>query len=400
MKNFSLYLILLSSLTLISCGTSASYTANTGIEDGIYYNPDYASLKASASAEQAYIAELTSETKAAKIYSQPADTIRLGETRNVELPLEPEKTYVVLLDGETYQERLSKFDDDSDLTFSINFEYGFGAGYYGGWNPYYRWHGPSYYWGWHTAWYDPWYYPYYDPWYRPWYGPRYAWGWYDPWHYPYYDPWYYPWYGHIYPPVYPGFYPGPGGIHHHDVVYGRRELAHHNTRQNNAIRHTAIKERSPQSVHERGRSGIGENSGISQIRGREVQRTTPGNIHTQTQNTRQGSVNTGGEMRSSTTQRTGIRNSRQGNGSEQYRQSSSNSNRGKTKVSTSYSNGNSGAYSNTNRSGSSYQNSGSSHNSSRSTYSQSRNSGSSSGSSYRSSGSSSSGSSRSTGSRR
>lgn len=396
MKNFSLYLILLSSLILTSCGTSASYTSNTGIEDGIYYSPDYASLKASASAEEAYIAELTSETKAARIYSQPADTIRLGETKSVNLPLEPEKTYVVLLDGETYEERLSKFDDDSDLTFSINFEYGFGAGYYGGWNPYYRWHGPSYYWGWHGAWHTPWHYPYYDPWYNPWYGPSYAWGWYDPWYYPYYDPWYYPWYGPMYPPVYPGFYPGPGGVHHRDVVYGRRDLAHHTPRTNSGIGQKSTHDRGQVAGRERIRGSYSENSGISQIRGRDVQRTTPGKIQSEALNTRQGAVNSGNGVTRSSTQRSGIRNTQQGNSSDKYRQSSSNSSRERAKVTTSYSNGRSNTSGNIHRSGSNYQNT----HSSRSSYSQSRSSGYSSGaSSVRSSGSSS-GSSRSTGGRR
>lgn len=398
MKNFSIYLVLLSSLILTSCGTSASYTSSNGIEDGIYYNPDYASLKASTLAEETYIAELTKETKASRIYSEPVDTIHLGETKNVELPLEPDKTYVVLLDGETYEERLNKFDDDSDLTFSINFEYNVGVGYNWGWNPYYRYYGPSYYWGWRSAWYDPWYYPYYDPWYYPWYGPSYAWGWYDPWYYPYYDPWYYPWYPY-HPHVYPGYYPGPhypGGHHHHDVVYGRRDLAHNQHNHNSGIHKAALSERVPDN-RVRPVPTRTENSGISQIRGREIKRTTPGNVNREINNTRQSTINSD-KRETATPQRTNIRNTQSGNNSDKYRQSSNNSNRRRTNASASYSTerSNTSGSGTVNRSNHSYQN----NRSTQSSYSQSRSSGYSSGATSGRSSGSSSGSSRSTGGRR
>ena len=130
MKNFSLYIVLLSTLILTSCGTSASYTSSAPFEDGIYYTPDKASIDAAVSAEQKQIAALTEETKAKKVCTEAVDTIVLGETsKDITLPLELNKSYVVLLEGETYEERFKKFEDEEDYTFSINFEMGYGAGY-------------------------------------------------------------------------------------------------------------------------------------------------------------------------------------------------------------------------------------------------------------------------------
>ena len=371
MKKISICLILLSSLILTSCGTTASYTDSRTIQDAIYYNPDYASIKAATEAEQNHIAQLTSQTKASKIYSEPADTIVLGETRNVTIPLEPEKTYVVLLEGETYEDRFNKFEEGSDRTFSINFEYNFGYGYDWGWNPYYyhhspsyyRWHTPSYYWGW------------YDPWYSPWYGygPHYYYysGWYDPWYYPgfypgyyagYYPPYYDPWYGPMYPPMYLPIAPGPGGVGHKDVVHGRREIAR------------ATPAAAPASHRESVRRAPAQQS-ISQVRGN--------NTDNRSQTT------------ASSTQRRGVKDAKQGNTSDKYRQSATQTQKGATRSSSSYNNSSTQRYQS------------SQGQSSRSTYNQNRNNSYSgrsssynSGSSYRSSGNTSGGGSSRTGGRR
>ena len=82
----------------------------------------------------------------------------------------------VLLEGETYEMRIRKFDGDiyvsvKDKPWFNNCCWGCGAAFVAGW------------WGW-NRWYDPWYY---DPWYGPWRDP-----WYRPWYRPWYDPWYYP----------------------------------------------------------------------------------------------------------------------------------------------------------------------------------------------------------------
>lgn len=394
MKKISLCVILLGSIIITSCGTSASYTSGTSILDGIYYNPDYSAIKASTAAEEAYIAELTSETKASRIYSAKADTIVLGESRQIDIPLEPEKSYVVLLEGETYEERFNKFNDDQEPSFTINFEYNFGYGYNWGWNPYHRWYAP-----WYHSWYDPWYDPWYNPWYSPWYGPGYAWGWYDPWYYswydpwysPWYNPWYNPWYGPGYPPVHPGFGPGPGGPHHHkDIIYGRRDLNRDGVshpsgiksqRERDNARNQRLAEAARQGDNAIRPDGLG---GVNQVRGREIKRTNPVTA------SERSSVNA---SQGSATQRTGIRNSQDTGTNTKYRQSSGSSSR-KSATTTATSSSNS-------RNTTGYYNP-SQHNTNRSSYSQSRNSSysGSSGSSYRSSGSTSGGGGQRTGGRR
>ncbi len=372
MKNFSICLILLSSLILISCGTTASYTGSSTIQDGIYYNPDYAAIKAATEAEQTHIAQLTSETKASKIYREPVDTIVLGETRNVNIPLEPEKTYVVLLEGETYEERLNKFDEGSDRTFSINFEYNFGYGYDWGWNPYYYHHTPSYYW-WHRPSY---YWGWYDPWYSPWYGygPAYYHygGWYDPWYYPgfypgyyagYYPPYYDPWYGPMYPPMYlpPPPPPGPGGAGHKDVVHGRRDIARTTPAAAPASHRESVRRAPVQQ-------------GINQVRG------NGSGSNTQT---------------ASSTQRRGVRDAKQGNSSDKYRQSATQTQKGTTRSSGSYTNSSNQRYQS-----SQGQSSRSTYNQNRSNSYSGRSSSYSSGSSYRSSGNTSGSGATRTGGRR
>lgn len=312
MKNISLYIVLLSTLILTSCGTSASYTSGTLFQDGIYYTPDKAAIEAAASAEQKQISALTEETKTKRIHPEAADTIVLGETsRNVTLPLELDKSYVVLLEGETYEERFKKFDDEDDYTFSINFEMGYGVGY----SHYYPWHSPvyyrpaHYYYGWYNPWYEPWYDPWYSPWYYPsyypYYGPSYYYGWYDPWYYPGFYPGYYP----IYPNIYP-----IGGIATNDVVHGRRDL----TRNNNTT--TA----QISNGNRLNRSTTTSATGVNQIRGRELKRggTTAAN------STGSSTVK---ENNGTIPSRNGVRN--------QYRASSSQNNRKEQTTSTGRDNG-------------------------------------------------------------
>lgn len=281
MKNFSLYIALLSTLILTSCGTSASYTAGAAYQDGIYYQPDYNSLQAAQSAEQSKLAALTEETRAKKVYTEPVDTIVLDQTsKDITVPLEMDKKYVVLLEGETYEERFKKFDDESDYTFSINFEYGYGNHFYGypysyaypyrstwhlSW--YHPWYGPSYHYGWYDPWYDPWYYPGYYPYY-PYYGPAYAYGWYDPWYYPGYYP--------MYPPIYPGYYPGGSGVASKDVIYGRRDLHRDGNRPANVAHN-----RNQRDVQKKQTATTSAITGANQIRGRELNRTTSAAVRDQ-----------------------------------------------------------------------------------------------------------------------
>lgn len=341
MKKISLYMALLGALVLTSCGTSASYSNSAYMEDGIYYMPDQASLRASISADQAQIAQLTSQTRESATYHRDVDTLVLDQSRNVNVPLELDKTYVVLLDGETYEERFNKFDND-DYSFTINFEYNIGVGYgYPYYNPYYswRWYSPRYYtpyyaWGWYDPWYDPWYYPpYFGPYYSPYYSPYYAWGWYDPW----YDPWYY------YPHIYPGYYPGhPGPGHYKDVVHGRRDP--HRP-------HTTVADRKPHNTGNRPTNN--RPSDIRPTNSGDYNRPVTDNTIRKNREikeiSRPGSTSVSSSERK-TVQRTGVHNnnSRASSSSSKYRQSanpthkrssvSSGSNRNNTNVNATYSN--------------------------------------------------------------
>lgn len=264
MKKKSLYLILLGALSLTSCGTSASYTNSSLIEDGIYYTPDYVSIRQAHNQQRQEIATLTQETKNRndRTYTSPTDTIVLGETKSVTLPLELDKTYVVLMDGESYEERFNKFND-ANYTFSINFDYSLGTyPYYYGWN---GWYAPSYYGMWYDPWYSPWHYHRYDRWYSywygpswfTWYGPNYPWGGYDPWYNPWYDPWYYNYHAPYY------YY---ASHHSRDVIYGRRD-DHTSATRSNGVRSTS----------QMGTRAYSSNSGAQQVRGTAAAQRTNSN---------------------------------------------------------------------------------------------------------------------------
>ena len=363
MKNFSLYIVLLSTLILTSCGTSASYTSSAPFEDGIYYTPDKASIEAAVSAEQKQIAALTEETKAKTVCTEAVDTIVLGETsKDITLPLELDKSYVVLLEGETYEERFKKFEDEEDYTFSITFEMGYGAGYgyYYPWytHAYYR---PAhYYYGWYNPWYEPWYDPWYSPWYYPsyypYYGPSYYYGWYDPWYYPGFYPGYYPMYPHTYP---------IGGITSNDVIHGRRDLSRNSN--------TSVAQISGGNRHNRTTTAAPATS-VNQIRGRELNRGGAPSVkgdNTGTVTGNNGTIPT----------RNGVRNNYRASSSQNTRKEQTASGRDNGRATYQYNNNatqSTGASINYNQSRSNYQ-SGYSGGGSRST-------GSSSGSSYRTGG--------------
>ena len=185
-KRFGLMLILAFAALATSCGTSGYY-ASTSYEDGIYYRP-------------------TKEERAKMIAEQQA-LREQAEQRQYDQYLakdEDGNLYVVteLLDGETYESRLHKFDSPwyTNPYWYDTWNYGWYNSWYG-YRPYYAYGYPYYgYYGYY-GYYNPWYYSwgYYDPWY--WgagaYGSWYAWNYWDR------ARWYDRYYGH-------GYGPGPG----------------------------------------------------------------------------------------------------------------------------------------------------------------------------------------------
>ncbi|MBR5856561.1 MAG: hypothetical protein IKY70_04745 [Bacteroidales bacterium] len=235
MKNNILFVILVGSMFLISCGTlhHTSYNSQNFV-NGIYYTPDPQESNRINEARGKFN-ELAEETNSVLNPTQSSGSDYNNGT-------------VTTNTGEL-QEYLAIADKYSTPEYSVNIE--FSNPYIGGWYPstsyeslwgtgpslhigtYYSWYNPWYYrYSWYgPGWYDPWYYgsTWYSPWYSPWYSSWYG-GWYDPWYGPGYYPGYHPGY---YPGHYPGFYPGghpgfyPNTPPHHapdrNIYYGKRE---------------------------------------------------------------------------------------------------------------------------------------------------------------------------------
>ncbi len=243
----------------VSCGTSA-YFSNNSFENGIYYTPAKPSA-AQVAKERAELAELQNETK--KTISKYYLVKTESSEDNVS---EQNATIIPLADGETYEERLTKFDSPQ-YTVNLNITYDpwydwYAFPYYGwsywsrpywcrygfSWNYWHHWH--------HFGWYDPWYDPWYGPW-DPWYGPYYSWynPWFDPWYGPYYG-WYNPWHHGGYWPAY-----GPNAGRGRDIYYGSR---------NNVAGSSyspVAGNRNSGSSYRRVSSGADTKSGYNQVRG-------------------------------------------------------------------------------------------------------------------------------------
>ena len=223
MRNNILLVLIASSLFFFSCGTMSRTAQNgqTGFTNSIYYSPDKGEeLAYNQSKEE--LAQVQNETTS--FLDGRNQTIYVGDTNVVTIDYNPEYTYSIVDNDESYEARLRKFDSP---VYTVNIEwnspynydwYNWNSwhtyGYWGWHNPWYRhscWHNPWYY-GYGYAWHSP-YYGWYDPWY---YG--YGHGWYDPWYYGYGYGWYDPWWGH-------GWNPAPFPSHNHphrDIYYGHR----------------------------------------------------------------------------------------------------------------------------------------------------------------------------------
>ena len=124
-------------------------------------------------------------------------------------------------DGETYEARLHRFDDEPVESYTVYVDY------YGWDNPWYNpWWGPAYYYSWYSpwrhsyAWYNTWWY---DSWYGyGWRDPYWysGWAWYDPW---YHCSWYNCYWGPHYGPYYYSWNYGWRGYNHHHRHYSHSD---------------------------------------------------------------------------------------------------------------------------------------------------------------------------------
>lgn len=231
-------------LGAVSCGT-ASYTSS-GYANSIYMTAETATP---AQKEQDAVRLDNLQARTTETIKQYSSTTAAQIETAAAIPLS---------EGETYEERLTKFDSpqyvvniEVDYTPWYDWRYGY-YHYYGWYDPFW---GPGYHWGW----YDPWYGPYWG-WRDPWYGWGGYWGgWYDPWYGwgGYWGGWYNPWY-----PPYPGwYYPGHGHINARDRYYGRNNSS---TYRNNTVANNQ-----GGSIYRRNSSGTvtSRNGNYSQIRG-------------------------------------------------------------------------------------------------------------------------------------
>jgi hypothetical protein len=150
---------------------------------------------------------------------QQVDTLYMtNESRMVEIDAEPDRTYLIVDESDSYARRLRMFEEEEYTPPTVNINVGAGYGY-------------GYDWPYYSSWYTPgWSFgAYYSPWYRssPWIGYNYWDSWY---YYPgYYRPWYYG--GH-----YSYYYP-----HHHHYYNDYNSNVHYGRRTANAssVRHAS-----------------------------------------------------------------------------------------------------------------------------------------------------------------
>ena len=202
-KRFGFLAILAFAALASSCGTS--YYTTSMYDDGIYYRPTKDSRARMIAAQEAL-----REKEEMRRYDQ---YLARDEQGNL---------YVVteLMDGETYESRLRKFDSPW---------YTPGVWYGNSWTWGYAWLDSYYGWGYPYHYHYSWGHPYYYGRYNPYYG----WGYYDPWYWGIGS--YAGWYGynywnrHHYPHYWwsggHGHVPGSGSRRSNSVVYTPRNIA-------------------------------------------------------------------------------------------------------------------------------------------------------------------------------
>ena len=229
MKNNLLFLLAAITFALTSCGTTGqvAYNNSQKYSNSIYYTPTSNNsnyLQEQQELERLQQSTLNAMEKSTQYTSYDSrtntETIYVGNSNEVNIDYNPNITYTIVDDSESYQARLRKFDSP---TYTINIETDYYDYYYPWWDirfswgyPYYSRYTSYYSWRWNHSWYDPWY----DPWYYPYNHYPYH---YYAYHYGPYPGYYYPGFYHpsFYPsPYYPGYYPGHKPHHKPDVGPG------------------------------------------------------------------------------------------------------------------------------------------------------------------------------------
>ena len=152
-------------LFLSSCGTATKYASVT-FDDAVYQKPGsnkYVVVDTRQDQELTQLREKTHNSEQAIINGKIVEPLYADEYGNVEVNLDEEKSYIILNPGESFEERLKKFDAP-DFRITINMSSIWDLmndpwGYY--WSPYsWRVYGRMY--GYHY--YSPFNHPYYNPW--------------------------------------------------------------------------------------------------------------------------------------------------------------------------------------------------------------------------------------------
>ena len=159
-------------LLLSSCGTATKYASVT-FDDAVYQKPGsnkYIVVNTEHEQELAQLREKTQKSEQAIVNGRIVEPLYVDEQGNVEITLDEEKSYIILHPGESFEERLRKFDSpDYRINITVNPMWAFN--YYPWdyfWNPYsWRMYGRMF--GYHH--FMPFGYRYYDPWnYNYYYG--------------------------------------------------------------------------------------------------------------------------------------------------------------------------------------------------------------------------------------
>jgi hypothetical protein len=174
-------------LLISSCATTTRYTSSNTFEDAVYQRPqsgNYIVVNTQQDSDINRLRNKTKESNAVFINGKLVEPVYANEKGEVNINLEQEKTYIILQEGESFEDRLTMFDSPNyniNITFST---WDFYNPWY--WDMYYI-PRPGYRFG-GSLYYHPWY----NPWYRPWYSPVYSyWGFYN-------NPWYWGWNRHFY----------------------------------------------------------------------------------------------------------------------------------------------------------------------------------------------------------
>ncbi len=267
MKN-RIIISLLLGFILSSCGTTTRY-ASSSYEDAIYQRSgqsSYIVVNTEADLEISELRGKTQESNRVIINGKVIEPAYVDQQGNVEIEAKPDVTYIILNPGESFEERLTKFDQPQyniNITYNtldfynpwlLDYRYNRYAYMSRGWRTYWSWYYPHF--SWNYRFYNPWYD--YDPWfYHGWSHPALYSHWHLPigYHWPY--QYYYghdPYYGYGYPYVY------RSGVSNRDRFYGRRESSRHEVQSTGGS----------QAVSNSGGSYIRRDARVSQVRGESV----------------------------------------------------------------------------------------------------------------------------------